>query len=517
MEIKKILIANRGEIALRIIRTCHEMGIKTVALCPMPGQEKSFLETSMADEFYFLNKEGSAGYLDKERIIQIAKEANVDAIHPGYGFLAENWQFALLCEKNHIKFIGPHFKTLRAFEDKIEAKKIARKVGVPTVPASDQPVRNEKELARWADRIKPPFILKAQRGGGGMGIRVVSQQMNFEELVALSLGVQRQMASAFSDFDFFLEKYLPQVKHIEFQVLADGKNAVYLGERECSIQRRFQKLIEESPSSALDERLRAEMGGWAVKIAKYVHYEGAATVEFLLDDNKNYYFMEVNPRIQVEHPVTEAVTGIDIVEQQIKIAQGKPLSFSQENIYLNGWAIEVRVNAEDPQKNFIPSPGVVTKYIPPQGQGVFVHSFLQNGQEVYPYFDSLLAKVIAYGKDRPTAICRLKRALSETVIEGVSTTIPFFNALLEKEDFKKGNFYTNFIEKSGIINELMLQPYLQKKTAAVCDCKSVEEKAIADIAFGIYKEVKKTSDLQQGGRDISQWVLADRMENYRDK
>jgi acetyl-CoA carboxylase biotin carboxylase subunit len=510
MEIKKILIANRGEIALRIIRTCREMGIKTAALCPKPGMEKNFLETSLADEFHYLDEDGSAGYLNKGKLIEIAKKARADAIHPGYGFLAESWQFALLCGRNRIKFIGPHFKILRALQDKVEAKKIARKVGLPVVPASDQSIKSKKDLAKWADRIKPPFILKAQRGGGGMGIRVVNGQMNFEEIVALSLGVQRQVAGAFSDFDFFLEKYLPEVKHIEFQILGDHRRAVHLGERECSIQRRFQKLVEESPSVALDDRLRAEMGGWAVKMAEHMHYEGAATVEFLLDKDKNYYFIEVNPRIQVEHPVTEAVTGIDIVEQQIKIAQGQPLAFVQDSVYQDGWAIEVRVNAEDPQKNFIPSPGAVEKYIPPQGQGVFVHSFLQDGQEVYPFFDSMLAKIITYGKDRQTAINRLRRALSETVIEGVATTIPFFKLLLENKDFLGGDFYTNFIEKSGIVRELMLKPYLQKKV--VCEHKEIEEQAVAQIAYKIYQEMKKSTDIASGGKGgVSKWVMTDRI------
>ncbi|MFZ3074192.1 MAG: biotin carboxylase N-terminal domain-containing protein [Minisyncoccales bacterium] len=511
MEIKKILIANRGEIALRILRTCREMGIKTVVLCPMPGQEKNFLETSLADEFYYLEKEGSAGYLDKEKIISIAKKAKVDAIHPGYGFLSENWQFALMCDRSRIKFIGPHFKTLRTLQDKIEAKKIAKKIGIPTVPASDQSIKSKKDLIKWADRIKPPFIIKAQRGGGGMGIRVVNGQMNYEEMMTLSLGVQRQIAGAFDDIDFFLEKYLPEVKHIEFQVLGDGRKAVHLGERECSIQRRFQKMVEESPSAAIDDRLRAEMGAWAVKIAQYLSYRGAATIEFLLDKDKNYYFMEVNPRIQVEHPVTEAVTGIDIVEQQIRIAEGKQLSFGQESVYQSGWAIEVRVNAEDPQKNFIPSPGAVSKYIPPQGQGVFVHSFLQDGQEVYPYFDSMLAKVIAYGKDRDSAITKLRRALSETVIEGVATTIPFFKLLLEKDDFINGNFYTNFIEKSGIVQELMLKPYLQKKV--VCGRKEIEEQAIADIARAIYREIKNFNGSLNDEPAVSKWVLSGRMSN----
>lgn len=509
MEIKKILIANRGEIALRILRTCHEMGIKTVALCPQPGQERNFLETSMADEFYFLEKDGSQGYLDKNKIIEIAKKAKVDAIHPGYGFLAENWQFALMCDKNRIRFIGPHFKTLRTLQDKVESKKIAKKVGIPTVPASDQSIKSKKELIKWADRIKPPFIIKAQRGGGGMGIRVVNGQMNYEEMMALSLGVQRQMAGAFDDVDFFLEKYLPEVKHIEFQVLGDGRKAVHLGERECSIQRRFQKLVEESPSPAIDPGLRAEMGAWAVKIAEHLRYQGAATVEFLLDTDKKYYFMEVNPRIQVEHPVTEAVTGIDIVEQQIRIAEGKQLSFSQESVYQNGWAIEVRINAEDPQKNFVPSPGTATKYIPPQGQGVFVHSFLQDGQEIYPYFDSLLAKIIAYGKDRKSALKKLDRALSETSIEGVATTIPFFKLLLEKDEFANGDFFTNFIEKSGIVRELMLKPYLQKKM--VCNHKDVEEKVVADIAYKIYQEIKSVADTPGTGIGrASKWVMAGR-------
>ncbi|MCU0653247.1 MAG: ATP-grasp domain-containing protein [Candidatus Pacebacteria bacterium] len=515
MQINKILIANRGEIALRILRTCRELGIKTVALCPASGQEKNFLETSLADEFYYLEKDGSAGYLDKEKIIQIAKKAGADAIHPGYGFLSESWQFAMMCDRSRVRFIGPHFKTLRTLQDKVEAKKIAKKIGIPTVPASDQSIKSKKDLIKWADRIKPPFIIKAQRGGGGMGIRVVDGTMNYEEMIALSLGVQRQMAGAFDDVDFFLEKYLPEVKHIEFQVLGDGRKAVHLGERECSIQRRFQKLVEESPSPALDPKLRAEMGAWAVKVAEHLRYQGAATVEFLLDRDKNYYFMEVNPRIQVEHPVTEAVTGVDIVEQQIRIAEGKSLAFGQESVYQNGWAIEVRVNAEDAQKNFIPSPGTVSKYIPPQGQGVFVHSFLQDGQEVYPYFDSLLAKVIAYGKDRGSAIKKLRRALSETSIEGVATTIPFFLALLEKEDFVKGDFYTNFIEKSGIVRELMLKPYACKPVA--CGHKDIEEGAIANIAYSIYREMKKSADTFGGGQgDVSRWVMSGRLNRMEE-
>ena len=510
MEIKKILIANRGEIALRIIRTCKEMGIKTVALCPTPGQEKNFLETTLADEYYFLDKEGSQGYLDRQRLIEIAKAAKADAIHPGYGFLSENWQFAMFCEKNHIRFIGPHFKTLRKFEDKIEAKKIARKVGIPILPASDKPIKTKKDLIKWATQIKPPFVLKAQRGGGGIGIRVINGQISFGDLVTISLGVQRQMAGAFSDIDFFLERYLPEVKHIEFQIIGDGRKVVHLGERECSVQRRFQKLLEEAPSAFLDEKLRKEMGAWAIKLGEELHYQGAATVEFLVDKDKNYYFMEVNPRIQVEHPITEAITGVDIVEQQIKVAEGQRISFSQEDVYFNGWAIEARVNAEDPQKSFQPSPGRVTKYIPPGGQGVFVHSFLQEGQEIYPYFDSLLAKVIATGKTRKEAIGKLKRALDETVIEGVATTIPFFKMLLGKEEFASGYFYTNFIEKSGIVKELSLKPYLQKKCQSDL-IASLEEKEVADLVFNIYQNLKKQDGSGSFSDNLSKWVMAERI------
>jgi acetyl-CoA carboxylase biotin carboxylase subunit len=350
------------------------------------------------------------------KIVEIAKKGKVDAIHPGYGFLAENWRFAQLCERNKIKFIGPSYNLLSKFEDKIEAKKIAKKVGIPTLPASDKPIMNKKDLAMWANKIKPPFILKAQKGGGGMGIRIIENKINLGELFAISLAVQRQMATAFADADFFLEKYLPEVRHIEFQILGDGKNAVHLGERECTIQRRFQKLLEEAPSSFIDSKTREEMGYWAVKIIKELKYKGAATVEFLVDNNKNFYFMEVNPRIQVEHPITEAITGIDIVEQQIRIAQGELLSFAQKDIHFNGYAIEARINAEDPQRDFQPTPGTIEKYFPSGGQGVFLHSFLHHGQEIYPYFDSLLAKVVATGKTRKEAINKLKRALDEIII-----------------------------------------------------------------------------------------------------
>ena len=511
-KINKILIANRGEIALRIIRTCKEMGIKTVALCPMIGQENNFLETKLADEYYFLNREGSQGYLDGKRVLEIAKESGADAVHPGYGFLAENWKFASECEKNRIKFIGPNANVLKKFEDKVEAKKIAKKIGLPTLPASDNSLRNKKELLVAAEKIKPPFILKAQRGGGGMGIRIVEGHVTSGELFAITLSIQKQMSMGFADIDFFLEKYLPEARHIEFQILADGKKAIHLGERDCSVQRRFQKLIEEAPSSFIDEKQREEMGNWAVKLCEEVKDEGAATVEFLVDSEKNYYFMEVNPRIQVEHPVTEAVTGIDIVEQQIKIAQGDGLLLSQEDIVINGWAIETRINAEDPFKNFKPAPGIVNKYIPSGGQGIFLHSFLHDGQQVYPYFDSLLAKIISWGKNRSEAINKLKRSLDETIIEGVPTTIPFFNLVLRNKDFVEGNFYTNFIEKSKILDQLICAPYLKREfeNNYIGDLK---EEELANLIYSIYKNINQGDNMNLKESNQSRWISSNR--NYR--
>ncbi|MDD5569058.1 MAG: biotin carboxylase N-terminal domain-containing protein [Candidatus Pacebacteria bacterium] len=508
MRIKKILIANRGEIALRIIRTCKEMGIKTVALCPMPCQEKNFLETELADEYYIMGREGAQGYLDPKKIIEIAKKSGADAIHPGYGFLAENWRFARLCNKKHIKFIGPHFIALKKFEDKVEAKKIARKLGLPTLPASEHPIKAKKDLFKAAEKIKPPFILKAQRGGGGMGIRIIEGEITSGELLALTLSIQKQMASGFADIDFFLEKYLPEARHIEFQILSDGRKAVHLGERDCTIQRRFQKIVEEAPSSFINEEQREEMGQLAIKLCQEVKYQGAATVEFLMDTDKNFYFMEVNPRIQVEHPVTEAVTGIDIVEQQIRIAEGEELPLSQKDIEINGWAIETRINAEDPYKNFRPTPGTITKYVPSGGQGIFLHSFLHEGQEIYPHFDSLLAKVIAYGKNREEAINKLKRALDEIIIQGVSTNIPFFKLLLNNKDFLSGDFTTSFIEKSEILKSLIYSPCADSGGKNLMG--ELGEEELAKIIFEIYKNAKNGKI--PPAKKQSNWTAANRLK-----
>lgn len=493
--------------ALRIIRTCKEMGIKTVALCPQEGQEANFLETGLADEFYFLEREGAQGYLDGKKIIEIAKKSRAEAVHPGYGFLAENWRFAKLCKRKGITFIGPHFKTLKKLEDKIEAKKIAEKVGIPTLPASDGSIRSKKDLLKWVQRIKPPFLLKARRGGGGIGIRVINGGISFGEIFSMSLGVQRQMAMAFDDTDFFLEKYLVSARHIEFQILGDDEKVLHLGERECTIQRRFQKLLEEAPSPFLNKQEREKMGRLAVKFGQELRYRGAATVEFLIDPDRNFYFMEVNPRLQVEHPVTEAVTGIDLVEQQIRIASGEKMPFSQEDIVWQGSAIEARINSEDPQKNFQPFPGKIQKYIPPGGQKIFLHTFVHEGQEIYPYFDSLLAKVIAWGKERQEAMRRLERALDEMVLEGVPTTIPFFKALLQNDDFRAGNFDTEFMEKSGILQELRSQPAFKK----IAKEEKFAEKEIAEIIFQIYQSIKKDKKIAPE-KETSKWLMAERLK-----
>jgi len=503
-EIKKILIANRGEIALRIIRTCKEMGIKTVALCPEKGQEPNFIETSLADEYYFLERPGAQGYLDIKRILEIAKKARVDAIHPGYGFLAENWLFAKLCEKQKIRFIGPHYSILKKLEDKVETKKLARKIGIPILQMSETSIKSLKDLKKWIFKISPPFVLKARKGGGGIGIRAINGEISIGEIFTLALGIRKQMSLAFSDTEFFLEKYLPEARHIEVQILADGEKFLHLGERECSIQRRFQKILEESPSPFIDEELREKIVNCALKLAKELKYTTVGTVEFLVNEKKEFYLMEVNPRLQVEHPVTEARTKIDLVEQQIRISQGEKLKFFQEDISFEGWAIEARICAEDPFQNFKPSPGKITKYLPPGGQGIFVHTFLHEGQEILPYFDSLLMKIIAFGKERKEAILRLKRAIEETIIEGVKTNIPFFKALLEDEDFLKGNFTIEFLERKKILSQFK-ETLIQKPV--LITAKEISEKDIAEIVFQIYKLLRQKEE-----KPISPWQLAERIK-----
>ena len=446
MKIKKILIANRGEIAIRVIRACREMGIKTVALCPQNGDEKNFLETKFADEFYYLEEDGILGYLDQRKIVQIAKKSKVQAIHPGYGFLAENSDFAKLCFKNDIKFIGPNPKTLSIVGNKIKARNIAKEIKCPLLPGNDSPIKNEKECKKISKKIGIPFLLKASNGGGGMGINIINKE-NKDQLISIFQKLKREAKNAFGSDEIFIEKFLENPRHIEFQILGDGKgNVIHFGERECSIQRRHQKLIEEAPSTFLDKKIRKKMGKFAVKFAEHLNYEGLGTIEFLMDKKKNFYFMEANPRIQVEHPITEIVYGIDLVKLQIKIAQGDEIGIKQKEIRPKGWAMEFRINSEDSCNDFKPVSGKISNYLPPGGKGIEIHSFCRNGQVVFPYFDSLLAKLVVFDSKRSLVISRAKRAFDEFILEGISNLIPFYKIVLDNKNFIKGDLSTNFIK-----------------------------------------------------------------------
>ena len=511
MEIKKILIANRGEIAIRIIRTCKEMGIQTVALCPRPGEEENFLETKFADEFCYLEEDGILGYLDQKKIIQIAKKSAVQAIHPGYGFLAENGDFADLCSRNGIKFIGPSGDILRRFGNKIEAKKIAREIKCPLLPATQDPVKSEEECVRVAKKLGTPFLLKASNGGGGVGIKVI-KKINKNDISNSFQKLKREVKNAFGSDEIFIERYLSEARHIEFQILGDGKGKViHFGERECSVQRRHQKLIEEAPSPFLDRKLRKKMGKYAVKIGRYLNYEGLGTVEFLVDKDKNFYFMEVNPRIQVEHPVTEFITGFDLVAEQIKVAEGKNFEIKQGDIKFSGWAMEFRINSEDPWNNFSPRAGAVNKYIAPGGSGVEMHTFCHDGQEVFPYFDSLLAKLVVFGKDRPNVIRKAKRAFSELSIEGISTLIPFFKIVLLNKNFVNGAISTSFIQKEKIVEQLKKTP--EEEDTKEC-LKETKKEEVAYIVAHLYKEMQKQSSKEAG---FNKWKSISRQNFLADK
>ncbi|CEH32176.1 acetyl-CoA carboxylase [Aneurinibacillus migulanus] len=440
---KKILIANRGEIAVRVIRACHELGIQTVAV--YSSADKEALHVRMADEAYCIGPTASKdSYLNMTNLMSVATKAGVDAIHPGYGFLAENADFAEICSACNITFIGPEPQAIIKMGDKNVARETMKNAGVPIVPGTDGLIEDIDEAVSIAEEAGYPVIIKATAGGGGKGMRVARSQ---EELISSVRQAQQEAKNAFGNPGVYLEKYLEDTRHIEIQVIADKHgNVCHLGERDCSIQRRHQKLVEEAPSPALDEETRQQMGSAAVAAAKAVNYHGAGTVEFLLDKDGRFYFMEMNTRIQVEHPVTELITGIDLIKEQIMVAAGYPLSFKQEDVVIDGWAIECRINAENPAKKFMPSPGTIQFYLPPGGFGVRVDSAVYQGYQITPFYDSMVAKIIVWGKDRDEAIQRMKRALSEMVIEGVHTTIPFHLKLLEHEMFVEGTFNTKFLE-----------------------------------------------------------------------
>ncbi|MEP0827757.1 MAG: acetyl-CoA carboxylase biotin carboxylase subunit [bacterium] len=443
-KIKKILIANRGEIAVRVIRACRDAGIFSVAI--YSEIDKTAYHVRLADEAYFIGAAPAReSYLNQQRIIDVALEAGADAIHPGYGFLAENDQFAALCEKNKIIFIGPKSETIALLGDKLEARKVAVKAGLPVIPGTEFDNKDLSEVEKTAEQIGYPVLVKAAAGGGGKGMRIVREPERLRESVESAI---REAGSAFGDGRVYFEKYLENPRHVEIQIFADSHgHAVYLGERECSIQRRHQKVIEESPSPILTPELREKMGTAAVSLAKESRYLGAGTVEFLVDKNRNFYFLEVNTRLQVEHPVTEMVTGLDLVREQINVAEGYSLSFLQEEIAPRGHAIECRIYAENPHQDFLPSTGTLTEYREPSGPGVRVDSGVVQGSEISIYYDPIIAKLVVWGKDREEAIARAQRALTEYRISGVHTTIGFACSILRSGGFRAGEYSTGYVEE----------------------------------------------------------------------
>ncbi len=441
---RKILIANRGEIAVRIIRACRELGIKTVAVYSEADREA--LHTQLADEAVCIGPAPAAqSYLNMESILSACIATKADAIHPGFGFLSENSRFVELCEKCNITFIGPSAKMIDKMGNKSEARKTMMEAGVPVVPGTKEPVYDAKKGMELAEQIGYPVMIKASSGGGGKGMRVSEEPEDFEENFKVA---QLESVRGFADNTMYIEKYVQDPRHIEFQIIADKfGNVVQLGERDCSIQRHHQKVIEESPSVALTPELREKMGDAAVRAAKAVGYESAGTIEFLLDRNKNFYFMEMNTRIQVEHPVTEMVSGVDLIKEMISIAQGNPLSVKQEDIQLRGHAMECRINAEDPEHNFRPCPGVIEQVHLPGGNGVRIDTAVYSGYEIPPYYDSMIAKVIVHGRDRQEAIDKMRSTLGELIIDGVTTNVDFQYEILNNEDFQSGDITTDFIPK----------------------------------------------------------------------
>jgi len=441
--VKKILIANRGEIALRIIRACHELGIKTVAVYSQADELS--LHVRFADEAVCIGGPASQdSYLKIPSILSAAEITNVDAIHPGYGFLAENAEFSQICYENELTFIGPSAEIINSMGDKASAKKTMKAAGVPVIPGSEGTLENVEEARVLAEEMSYPVMLKATAGGGGRGIRLVRESSQLENAYSTA---SNEALKGFNNGDLYLEKFVENPRHVEIQIVADQfGNVIHLGERDCSIQRRHQKLVEESPSPAVDDALRKRMGDAAIKGAKSIDYVGLGTVEFLLAEDGQFYFMEMNTRIQVEHPVTEAVVGKDLVKMQINMHSGETFPEFLKDVKLRGHSIECRINAEDPDNNFIPSPGLVESFHVPGGMGVRVDTHVYAGYNIPSQYDSLLAKIIVHADDRPSAINRMQRALEETIIEGPKTTIAFQQAIMRNEDFRKGDYTTGFLD-----------------------------------------------------------------------
>lgn len=444
MTIKKVLIANRSEIAVRIIRACRDMGIISVAVYSTADADA--LHTQIADEAICIGPPRPAdSYLNKERIISAALAIGADAIHPGFGFLSENAEFARLCEQHGICFIGPPADAIARMGDKIEARRTVQEAGVPVIPGSDGAVDSYKQAETIAARIGFPLMIKACAGGGGRGIRQVD---SMEELRRQYDAARAEAKVSFDDDRVYIEKCILSPRHVEFQILADAHgNAVHLFERDCSVQRKHQKLVEESPSTFIDDEMRREMGEMAVRAARAAGYVGAGTIEYLIDEDRKFYFMEMNTRIQVEHPVTEMVTGVDIVREQIRIAAGEPLGYTQADIRLDGHAIECRINAEDPERNFAPCPGTIHALHMPGGPGVRIDSAVYQGYTIPPFYDSMIVKLIVHGKDRKTAIERMRRALAECLVDGVTINADYQMAIVSHPDFISGEYGTDFIER----------------------------------------------------------------------
>ncbi len=453
---QKVMVANRGEIAIRIIRACKELGLPTVTI--FTEQDANALHVLKADQAILVSPGPVAGYLDFPQIIEKAKLAGADALHPGYGFGAENWQFAEACAEAGLTFIGPPAAAIFQMGDKVMARKLLEEAGVPTVPGSPVIV-DEAQAREWGARIGYPLLIKAKGGGGGRGMRAIQDEA---ELLNSLRGARREALRSFGDEAVYLEKLIQEPKHIEIQLLGDTQgHIIYLGERDCSIQRRHQKLIEIAPSLVLTPAKRQEMGELAKKAARRLGYHSVGTMEFLVDKDLNYYFLEMNTRIQVEHPITEMITGVDLVKEQIKVAAGEPLTLKQEEVVLRGYAIECRINAEDARNNFFPSPGRITRYQSPGGIGIRLDGCVFGGYEVPPYFDPLLAKLCAWGNTWEEALTRMDRALEEYVIRGIKTTIPFYRQLLQHEEFRNGTFTTDFLEKhlSSLTYEDLREPW----------------------------------------------------------
>jgi len=497
--VTKVLVANRGEIAVRIIRACRELGIETVAV--FSEADRHALHVRYADEAYLLGPAPSReSYLRADKIIDIARKTGADAVHPGYGFLAERDDFAETCAAAGIKFIGPKPSSIAAMGDKMTARETVRKAGVPVVPGTeDVGDLRDSDLLKIAPKIGFPLLIKATAGGGGKGMREVR---NIEEMPHLLESARREAESAFGDGNVYLEKLVEGARHIEFQIIADEQgNVAHLNERECSIQRRHQKLIEESPSPFMDEDLRTKMGEVAVKAAQSVDYQNAGTIEFLVDKDKNFYFLEMNTRLQVEHPVTEMVTGIDLVKEQIRIARGRALSFSQEDVKINGHAIECRINAEDPYNNYMPSTGLIAHSLLPTGPGVRVDTGVYPGFEITPYYDPMISKLIVWGETRAAAILRMRRALEEYRIVGVRTNVPFHQTMMDSHRYMGGQFDTRFVEERFTMQE-------DEETQSA----NAEIAAIMATLVAHQETARSAQFVKRNERDTSNWKWVGRWE-----